>query len=448
MLTRTVYEDSHLSRWLRVRTFAVPPTVIETATARRRAGDWAGACAAAGVDVELTPRAVARRHGRVLADQVRADLRRLAPDLLRWHLPRVAPDGLLRPGLTVPLARYVTDGRDSRAAPHLVVRTPPAWAAGGQRLSLALWHGAEPEPAARQHPHPRPSRRFRLDLHRHLWDAERAHELRTRAGADRQPEEGRLVPDPAERWPAEARILLRAEGRSSGSVAARCAARQWLVLDLDGDAPPGVRITTKPTDGRGATLPMLPEAAIQPLPDLELVRAGLIEVDRLHPLVASALAPDRPPSDPPPADPARQARLVECRGAGHRIGLVDGTLVPLDHDPDEIRREELLAALGGTPLPCLGAVHEAHRRPDQLAAVRERLAHGDTAGALAVVEGLLGPEALLPGGALRDELEAAARRRVDHGLFRAGLAGPGPGRVLLPGRPRPDGHRTRPRHAR
>ena len=111
-------------------------------------------------------------------------------------------------------------------------------------------------------------------------------------------------------------------------------------------------------------------------------------------------------------------------------------LAPLDHDPAEIRREELLAALSGTPLPCLRAIDEAHRRPDCLAGVRERLDHGDTAGALAVVEGLLGPDALLRNGALRDELEAAARRRITYGLFRAGLAGPGPGR-RRPGSPSP-----------
>ena len=48
MLTETAFEDSRLSFWLRVREIAVPPLMIETATARRTAGDWAGACAAAG----------------------------------------------------------------------------------------------------------------------------------------------------------------------------------------------------------------------------------------------------------------------------------------------------------------------------------------------------------------------------------------------------------------
>ncbi|MFB8039432.1 hypothetical protein ACFC5Z_42430, partial [Streptomyces sp. NPDC056004] len=144
-------------------------------------------------------------------------------------------------------------------------------------------------------------------------------------------------------------------------------------------------------------------------------------------------------------DGAGQPRLVECRGDLHRIGLVDGVLAPLDHDPAEIRREELLVALSGTPLPCLQAIDEAHRRPDCLAGVRERLDHGDIAGALAVVEGLLGPGALLRSGALRDELEEAARRRITYGLFRAGLV-EGPDR-LHPYRRRPRDRRSHPRHA-
>ncbi|NEA84596.1 hypothetical protein G3I53_00580, partial [Streptomyces sp. SID14436] len=176
------------SYWQRVRAYAVPPSMIETATARRRAGDWAGACAAAHIDVDLRPRALARSHGRDLADRVRADLARLAPDLLRWHMPRTAPDGLLRPGLTVPLARYDPAAGDGTAPVYLVVRTPPARADGGQRFSLTLWDGERLRDGARRHPHPRPSRRFRLDLHRHLWDAGRSGELRTRAGSGRPPD--------------------------------------------------------------------------------------------------------------------------------------------------------------------------------------------------------------------------------------------------------------------
>ncbi|MFJ4845635.1 MULTISPECIES: hypothetical protein [unclassified Streptomyces] len=446
MLTQNAYGDSRLSLWLRVREYAVPPSMIEAATARRRAGDWAGACAAAGFDVDLDLRALARTHGGLLAARVRADLRHLAPDLLRWHMPRIAPDGLLRPGLTIPLARY----QDGERSLHLVVRTPPAWADAGQRISLALWEAGQA--AAGAHPHPRPHRRFRLDLHRHLWDARRADELRIRSGADRPPA-GDRSPDPrcaVGRWPAEAELVLRAEGRRSGAVLVRPGARDPLLVDLtatgDGSGPPTVRISSLRAEDRASRLPVLPDAATWVLPDLELLRAGAVTADRLHPLVAAALVPGHVPPDSRRAPgTAGDPRLVECRGARHRIGQVDGILVPLDHGPDEIRREELLAALTGTPLPCLQAIDEVHRRPDCLPGVRERLDHGDTAGALAVVEGLLGPEAVLRDGPLRDELQAAAERRIVHGLFRAGLAEPRSRRV--PDRGGSRDRRSRPRSA-
>ncbi|MEV6654059.1 hypothetical protein [Streptomyces sp. NPDC051219] len=463
MLTQTANEDSRLSFWLRVREFAVPPSMIETATARRCAGDWAGACAAAGVDVDLNLRSVARTRGQELAAQVRADLRHLAPDLLRWHMPRIAPHGMLRPGLTITLARYDVAGRDGSYPVHLVARTAPAWADAGQRISLALWDGSHCDAAARRHPHPPPNRRFRLDLHRHLWDARRTDELRIRSGAARQPADGRPVnPDvlgmvpqgrrcAVDRWAAEAGILLHAEGRPTGTVTVRFGARHRLLLDLvadkDGLGPPVLSIAAASTDGRASALPVLPDAATWVLPDLALIRTGWMGADRLHPLVASALVPESSPTGSPPIpDRAGQPRLVECRGAQHRIGLVNGVLAPLDHDPAEIRREELLAELTGTPLPCLQAIDEAHRHPDCLAGVRERLHHGDIAGALAVVEALLGPDALLRSGALRDELEAAAQRRITYGLFRAGLVGTGPGRIH-PDHRRPRDRRSHPRHA-
>ncbi|MEU0882414.1 hypothetical protein ABZ345_27705 [Lentzea sp. NPDC005914] len=390
----TVDGHSRLTFWSHVREFAVPASMIESATARRETGDWSGACAAARVDVDLNLRAVGRAHGEQFAATVRADLRHLAPDLLRWHFPRISPDGLLRPGLTVSLARY-----PQHAGIHLVARTPPAWASAGQRISLSLWEPGWPADGARGHPHPRPDRRFRLDLHRHLWDARRASELGERSEAD-----------PATRWKGEAALLLRAEGRADGPVTVRLSSRQRLVLNPD--AP-------------GAAL-VLPDAATWAPPDLELLRAGWISADRLHPLVASALVPEERTAVSRNPDAPRDSRFVECRGAPHRIGVVNGVLVALDHDPDEIRREELLVALGGNPLPCLQSIDVANRRPESLAEVRARLDHGDTAGALAVVEDLLGPDAHLRDGELRDELEMAVRRRVVHGLYRAGLVCPDP----------------------
>lgn len=448
--------DSRLSLWRRVREYAVPPPMIEAATARRQVGDWAGACAAARVDVDFDLRAVIQRHGRAVATWLRADLRHLAPDLLRWHMPRIAPDGLLRPGLTVSLARYGPAEHDGAEPVHLVARTPPAWADAGQRISLALWTGSPAET--------HPDRRFRLDLHRHLWDVRRADELRSRSGIQQMTSDtaSATSPDPiwdglrecgyaVHRWAAEAALLLHAEGQAGGTVAVRIGPRRRLLLDIAPAGPdlrpPAARIAGAARAGRVAGLPVLPDVATWVTPDLELLRHGLIEVDRLHPLVAAALAPGHPSAGVPASpEPATAPRLVACRGAWHRIGPVNGALTPLDHHPAEIRREELLAALTGTPLPCLQAIDEAHRRPECLPDIRARLDHGDTAGALATVEALLGPEALLRDGNLREELENAALRRISYGLFRAGLIGPGPAPSFSDLRPKRD-RRSHPRHA-
>jgi hypothetical protein len=446
---------AHLLMWQRVREYAVPPSMIETATARRARGDWAGACAAARIDVDLDLRAVRHRHGADLATRLRTDLRLLAPDLLRWHLPRIAPDGRLRPGLTISLARY---GSGDTVAPlHLVVRTPPTWADAGQRVSLALWEGPG-SGAPGHHPHPHPDRRFRLDLHRHLWDAGRSGELAGRCGADGPPvaappghphaagpphaSDQPVPPDrsrPLERadpravheswwtarWAAEAELLLRAEGRSRGGFTVRLGRRDHAVFELvapdDSHAPTvrPLREALGPQDV--AALPALPEAAIRIPPDLELLRAGLVTVERLHPLVAAALGGVGSTAEAArmhwPGDPHR----VECRGEVHRIALRNGVLTAIDHDLAQLRREELLVALGGPALPCLRAIDAVHHSPEALPAIRERLTHGDFAGALTVVEGLLGPKAVLRDGPLRDELESAAAGCIDHGVFRAGL---------------------------
>ncbi|WP_392675705.1 hypothetical protein [Streptomyces sp. LN785] len=440
---------SHLLMWQRVREYAVPPSMIDTATARRAVGDWAGACAAARVDTDLDLRAVRDRHGSELVNHLRADLRRLAPDLLRWHMPRIAPDGRLRSGLTISLSRYRSSGA---TALHLVVRTPPAWADAGQRMSLALWEESGVG-FPRHHPHPHPDRRFRLDLHRHLWDAGRCGELSWRCGAvgvpflappDRPYALARAnVPDlpdrsavhdcswASARWAAEGELLLGAEGLPRGAFTVRLGTRSRAVLELvapDDSHVPTFRVLREaPPPQEVAALPMLPEAAARVLPDLELLRAGLIASERLHPLVATALAAAasvaaaRPGPAAGPASQRSDPHRVECRGEVHRIALRDGALTAIDHDPAQLRREELLVALGGPALPCLRAIDAVHHDPEALPAVRERLGHGDVSGALNVVEGLLGPGAVLRDGPLREELESAAVRRIDHGLFRSGL---------------------------
>ncbi|KUN22106.1 hypothetical protein AQJ23_29075 [Streptomyces antibioticus] len=408
---------TRLLMWQRVREYAVPLSMIETSTVRRTAGDWAGACAAARVDVDLDLRAVRRRHGTEVTARLRADLRRLAPDLLRWHMPRIAPDGRLRPGLTLTLARY------RGAVPvQLVVRTPPAWADAGQRMALALWEeSGDSDPG--HHPHPYPDRRFRLDLHRHLWDAGRSEELALRCDVPRGADNSSWA---RPRWAAEAEVLFRADGRPRGAFTVRLGPRSRAVLELvapdDSHAPTVRPLRAEPPPQEVAALPVLPEAAARVLPDLELVRAGLVPLDRLHPLVAPALAAHGPAVETAvPVAETRDPHRVECRGEVHRIALRDGVLTAVDHDPGQLRREELLVALGGPPLPCLRAIDAVHRNPEELPAVRERLGHGDVVGALDVVEGLLGPGAVLRDGPLREELESAAARRLDHGLYRSGL---------------------------
>ncbi|MEU0096072.1 hypothetical protein [Kribbella sp. NPDC006257] len=492
---------ARLLMWQRVREYAVPLSMIETATERRAVGDWAGACAAARVDVDLDLRAVRDRYGTEFVACLRADLRRLAPDLLRWHMPRIFPDGLLRPGLTVSLIRY----RTGTTPLELVVRTPPTWASAGQRMSLTLWEGSG-TPSI--HPHPHPSRRFRLDLYPHLWDSTRYAELATRCALADAPQlnqpgqpgqlnqPGRSIVDDGSwafgRWAVEAELLFEAEGLPQGPFTVRLGRRRYAVLELvapDGSHAPTYRPLREVLPLQQiAALPMLPEAAVRVLPDLELLRAGLIPPDHLHPLVAQALTASAKATDPklaavletasqprpaaapaPAVEPGSQLgrrsatgpgfhpgatdlidhlstltvglscelgstipvdgglqvgdpHSVVCRGEVHRIGLRDGVLVAVDHDAVEVRREELLVALGGPALPCLRAIDAVHREPAALPSVRGRIDHGDVAGALTVVEGLLGPSAILRDGPLRDELELAAARRVHHGLFRSGLA--------------------------
>jgi hypothetical protein len=214
-------------------------------------------------------------------------------------------------------------------------------------------------------------------------------------------------------------MLLAAHGRTDGAVAVRLGRRHRLVLQVFPDAD-----SLSIVDAAGPGLPPLPDVATWVPPDLALLRAGLIEPGRLHPLVAGALAAGPAPPDTSwTRNPTESPRRLRCRGAWHRIGLVDGVLTALDHDPVQIRRESLLSALTGTPLPCLAAIEAAQRRPDCLDDVRARLDHGDTAGAWAAVTDLLGPETPLPEGPLREEFETAALRRLSYGLFRAGLAG-------------------------
>ncbi|MGO4456959.1 ankyrin repeat domain-containing protein [Streptomyces sp. M-16] len=172
--------------WLRVRRYAVPAWMIEQATRHRLAGDWRAACAAASVEIGFDPAALASRYGTAVADAVAEDLRHFAPDLLRWHLPRVGGGRTtLAPSRRILLASYAADGgpRRGRRVPVLYVTTF-GMVDGPQRLRL------ECEPLS-----PERTGGGRIDwtdedwtAARRFWDARCTTELRSRYGpADRLP---------------------------------------------------------------------------------------------------------------------------------------------------------------------------------------------------------------------------------------------------------------------
>lgn len=447
---RPFLSPQEASSWRQVRRYAVPRSVIEESAALREAGDWRGACTAAGFDVRLDPDQVSARYGTEVAEALLADLRDLVPDLLRWHLPRIlAGRSTLATDRTVLLASY---GSAPDAFLHL---STPSMVDGPQRVPLRFG------PLRR---------RATADLTDdwrplgHLWRASRAHELRARAGgADRLPflaADG--TPLPVARLPhgdpgdgdavarAEWLNLLHHEGRVAEALAAagaewdptppempsyyrtapetivaglaldvpRLAAevrrfaalgaaerfqighdwRARVLLDFTGPGPGG-RLRVKVVNREAATgAAFLPEALWRRLPDLDLLSDGVLTPADLHPLVARSLFPDRrgpsgPPGVPPPA-PVR----VRCRGDWHEVRFRDGTL-DSPHTAQERQRESALRAFGGAVTGCFAVEHTCRtgtgRLPRALAAQRRdlflRAQHGDTAGVLALLDAGVDP---------------------------------------------------------
>ncbi|MGK5676704.1 ankyrin repeat domain-containing protein [Micromonospora sp. URMC 106] len=122
--------------WQRIRRYAVPAAMVEGCTAAREAGDWRAACARGRVDVTFDLAEVAREHGRARADRIETDLGVLAPDLLRWHLPRVLGG---RTGVATHQRFLLStwDGRFGDDDVALVVDTPKT-VDGSQRLRLSV----------------------------------------------------------------------------------------------------------------------------------------------------------------------------------------------------------------------------------------------------------------------------------------------------------------------
>ncbi|MFI0352151.1 ankyrin repeat domain-containing protein [Actinomadura sp. 9N407] len=171
-----------IARLRRIRRYAVPRSMIERGAGRRLAGDWRGACAAAGMDVEVDLADVARLRDSEIAGRVEDALLHLVPDLVRWHAPRIEPHRTsLAPDHVLVLAEYGMDA--------LYVTTPTWLINGPQRMVLRF--GAPRRPRGEAHYCSDYTRTgfWRNLIHpwmdaRHLWDDRHTAELRERCGGD------------------------------------------------------------------------------------------------------------------------------------------------------------------------------------------------------------------------------------------------------------------------
>ncbi|GIE34569.1 hypothetical protein Ait01nite_076140 [Actinoplanes italicus] len=342
-----------LADWQRIRRYAVPTWMIAECTEARERGDWRAACEAALVDVRVDdPAPVAE----LLAG--------LAPDLLRWHLPRalggstelagpksyvLAPDGPVGPGTPVLVARVPP--RVPGADP-LILEAMPAGAIDGDLIFPVpsyLWDarraaglGAVARPSAGSAPRPASIAAARPPGSAALpstgaagGDLAACLEEWTAAGWS-------FGDDDSDDWrPREAALLSRLDPVSTAGelrrVTAQFGRRSWgiwadhyreeLRFRADGDR---LRITTgwnvpsQPNSLRA--VPCLHPGLLRPSIDLDLLQRGLIGPDDLHPLVRGALFPRAVRS---PALPSAEMRPAAGRGGAVRGGAVRGGIVPV-----------------------------------------------------------------------------------------------------------------------
>ncbi|WP_405922174.1 ankyrin repeat domain-containing protein [Streptomyces sp. NBC_00122] len=412
--------------WQRIRRYAVPGWMIEQATAHRLAGDWRAACAAAGVDIGFDLPEVAARYGASVAEAVEDDLRHLAPDLLRWHLPRVL-GGRTTIGIDLRILLASYGGADG---PTLSVTTP-LMTEGSQRLRL---HCAPVVPVKWKRYTGRGFVPEDWTAVRPFWDARCASELGARFGDP----EGRAeridllrtqgdtaaayeaagiacdltvpTPQPYQRpvdpealfgqIPVDLTRLAAEVGRLVAAGAGeryRIAAdwRTYLLLEPDGPDRLRARFVERE---EALTVPQLPRYAWQRLPDLELVRTGRITPRELHPLVAASLFPGAGPAVGPPGPAEAGPVRVRCHGEWHEVRSRGGAL-DVPHTPEEQQRERAMRAFGGAVSGCFavqqtwttgeGRLPRALR--DQQRELFLRAQHGDTPGVVALLDAGVDP---------------------------------------------------------
>lgn len=337
-----------LSDWLRIRRHTVPTWMIDECSAARERGDWRLACAVGEIAIAFDPR-----------DAPEDDLAGFAPDLIRWHLPRLATGHTtLIKGMTYVLTEWST---------ALALRSP-ASSIGSQRLTLDLMDRTDI------------ARRRYVRLPRHLWDAREAHGLRAAVGGT-----GERVP-----YFSPDGVPLPPARLGAGNDAPAAAERRT--------------VDRRPSGWRERT--GLPDPTV----DLDLVRHGLLTPQDLHPLVRAALFPSASSpsaslshaSSSPAALPTASSSpaslpfggtepvRVRCGDGWHQVVNRSGQLALLSHPTAERRRERAIRALGGTPHGCF-AVEQAWtspvgRLPRRLRAERDdlwlRIQHGGTRAAL------------------------------------------------------------------
>jgi hypothetical protein len=422
------HDPLDLTTWQRIRQYAVPPRMIEESTKARESGDWRAACAAADVDIAFDPDTLRKRFGAADTARLEAELHALAPDLMRWHLPRALGGyTTLATGSSLMLSPSVK--RVKADTPVLVVRMPPS-VRGSQRLVLDVVAATAELP----------------DVAPYRWDARAAADLRIAVGgsADRVPRftsHGTTLPrsawgvgdDPAARTERVMVLLDDADYESAWAAsgvdlsltrpttgnrwhdphidrlapvnpvtlaieARRLAgahrAQSWtmnfgyhtrLRLDLDRGTLRARIVEYREQRWRDLNdLPAIMPATVRRSPDLDLIWTGRMTPADLHPLVRDALFPAATETHPAD-DPAPAVIRVRCRGEWHRVHHTAGRLT-IDHTPADVQRERVLRALGGTPSGCFAAdqawITPGGRLPKALRARRgelwQRMLHGGT----------------------------------------------------------------------
>ncbi|MFG1891889.1 ankyrin repeat domain-containing protein [Micromonospora sp. NPDC049051] len=470
--------------WQRIRRYAVPAEMIEACGAAREAGDWRAACAAGRIDVAFDLAGVAREHGRARAEWIEADLGVLAPDLLRWHLPRVLGG---RTGVAThqQLLLSTMDGRFGDDDVALVVETPKT-VDGSQRLrltvrpvraedvvrqdlppvywsaahvdGLAVAYGGSPArlPGFEADGTLRPAEAYatvvdpddpasRAEVFDRLIAAGEVSAAWGAAGVDLGPdvdpldrgaadaERGRLVPLGLDAELARLHARYGADRVMIGSA--------WqLVAEVHrlGDGTVGAAFVGY--DREHYTRPRFPTVVHERPVDLDLLRHGLLDPAELHPLVRRALFPATrsgstaatvAAAGPAPTAPGVRVSVpVRCGSEWHTLRHGDGRLDPVSHTAEEVAAEELLRALGGRSAGCFAAAQAwrggAGRLPRPLRGLRRdallRIQHGGATALAALLDAGLDPRmADGRGGTLLHQMRAVEDVSLVRRLCDAGV---------------------------